>query len=37
MVNQDSCLSTGLEEILEVKNKSISLEVKFYGEVILVN
>ena len=37
MVNRDSCLSTGLEEILEVENRFITLEVQFYGEVGLID
>ena len=37
MMNRDSCLSTGLEEILEVENKFITLEVQFYGEVGLID
>ena len=37
MVNRDSCLSTGLEEILGVKNRFITLEEQFYGEVGLID
>ena len=37
MVNRDSCLLTGLEEIFEVENRFITLEVQFYGEVGLID
>ena len=37
MVNRDSCLLTGLEEIFEVENRFITLQVQFYGEVGLIN
>ena len=36
-MNRDSCLSTGLKEILEVENRFITLEVQFYGEVGLID
>ena len=37
IVNRDNCLSTGLEEILEVESRFITLEVEFYGEVGLID